>query len=141
MADLAGCRGWLHDFFRQEIAPCFPRVPLPPPSPLTRLVGTGGTMTILARMEGRMTDFVREKIEGMCFNPSQIREWMVRLWSLPLAQRREIIGLPANRADVMLMGTAICEAVMDCFPFGELYVSTRGLRFGAILRKRDDLVL
>jgi leucine dehydrogenase len=41
--------------------------------------------------------------------------------------------LPPNRADVIIMGVAIYEAVMQHFNLPELYVSTRGLRFGALL--------
>ena len=61
---------------------------------------------------------------------------MDRLWSLPLAQRRKISGLPAKRADVILMGVAICEAVMEHAGCLELYVSARGLRFGALLENQ-----
>ena len=42
-------------------------------------------------------------------------------------------GLPRNRADVILPGAAIYEAVMEEFGFAELRVSTRGLRFAAVL--------
>ena len=58
---------------------------------------------------------------------------MEKLWSLSLAQRREIAGVPANRADIVPMGVAIYEAVMDQFGFPEVFVSTRGLRFGALM--------
>jgi exopolyphosphatase/pppGpp-phosphohydrolase len=58
---------------------------------------------------------------------------MTDLWSRPLAQRKHIVGLPPSRADVILMGVAIYEAVMAHFDLGELCISTRGLRFGAVL--------
>jgi exopolyphosphatase/guanosine-5'-triphosphate,3'-diphosphate pyrophosphatase len=55
------------------------------------------------------------------------------LWSLPLAERRRLPGLPAERADVALTGAAIYEATMDSLGFAELRVTTRGLRFAAVL--------
>ena len=55
-----------------------------------------------------------------------------RLWSLPLSQRREITGLPANRADVALFGSLIYERVMNHFDYKQLQASTRGIRFGAL---------
>ena len=58
---------------------------------------------------------------------------MERLWSLPLAERRNIVGLPRKRADVILPGVVIYEAVMDAFGFSELRISTRGLRFAAVM--------
>jgi exopolyphosphatase / guanosine-5'-triphosphate,3'-diphosphate pyrophosphatase len=50
-----------------------------------------------------------------------------------LAQRKEVVGLPKNRADVILMGVAIYHAMMEEFGFPELRLSTRGLRFAAIM--------
>jgi exopolyphosphatase/guanosine-5'-triphosphate,3'-diphosphate pyrophosphatase len=55
------------------------------------------------------------------------------LWSLPLEQRRQLAGLPPNRADVILTGAVIYETVVEQFGFAELRISTRGLRFGAVL--------
>jgi exopolyphosphatase/pppGpp-phosphohydrolase len=55
------------------------------------------------------------------------------LWSLPLEERKHIVGLPPNRADVILMGVAIYEAIMEKFGFSELRISTRGLRFAAVM--------
>ena len=48
-------------------------------------------------------------------------------------QRREIPGLPKSRADVILTGVLIYEAVMEEFGFDELHISTRGLRFAAVM--------
>jgi exopolyphosphatase/pppGpp-phosphohydrolase len=55
------------------------------------------------------------------------------LWRLPLAERKEIVGLPKLRADVILTGVVIYEMVMAEFGFNELRVSTRGLRFAAVM--------
>ena len=52
---------------------------------------------------------------------------------MSLADRKQIIGLPKNRADVILMGTAIYEAVMEEYNLPELRISTRGLRFAALM--------
>jgi exopolyphosphatase/pppGpp-phosphohydrolase len=84
-------------------------------------------------MAGRLREFDRERIEGTRLTRQQILDWMVHLWSLSLANRKKIVGLPSKRADVILMGTAIYEAVMEQIDFAELFVSTRGLRFGALL--------
>ncbi|OLD94131.1 MAG: hypothetical protein AUI36_46655, partial [Cyanobacteria bacterium 13_1_40CM_2_61_4] len=135
VADLAGCRSWLQRFFNEEISPVLEALlggkGRLEACPTTQLVGTGGTVTILARMEARMPNFDRKQIEQTPLMRQQILDWMIRLWSLPLAERRKIVGLPAKRADVILTGAAIYEAVMEHFHFAQLDVSTRGLRFGA----------
>src|SRR5262249_51720047 len=101
-------------------------------SPLC-FVGTGGTATLLARMEADMTDYDRDQIEQTALSLERITLRVNQLWGLPLEERKKIIGLPANRADVILLGTAIYEAVMSEFDLSELRVSTRGLRFAALL--------
>jgi len=80
-----------------------------------------------------MEDFNRDRIEATCFRRQTILEYMVHLWSLPVAERKKIVGLPPKRADIIPFGVAIYEAVMEHFQFAELHVSTRGLRFGALL--------
>jgi exopolyphosphatase/guanosine-5'-triphosphate,3'-diphosphate pyrophosphatase len=98
------------------------------------LVGTGGTTTILARIEAGLDTFDRDMIEGQHLSRDRVIWHRDRLWSLPLAERRKIVGLPSNRADVILAGVAIYAAVMSVFEFPELRVSTRGLRFAGVMR-------
>lgn len=133
LADIANCRQWLADFFRQEITPALASALNEETTPGITLVGTGGTTTILARMQHKMTGFDREIIENTRLSRERVLDYVVHLWSLPLAERKKIPGLPPQRADVILMGAAIYEAVMTRFHFPELCVSTRGLRFGALL--------
>lgn len=140
LADLAGCRGWLLDFFSQRIAPALQTILGDVTRREARLVGTGGTTTILARMQKQLETFDREQIEGTRLTRAEVLNQMVHLWSLPLAARKKIIGLPAKRADIILMGVAIYEAVMEHLHFPEVYVSTRGLRYGAVLENKEQRV-
>jgi exopolyphosphatase/guanosine-5'-triphosphate,3'-diphosphate pyrophosphatase len=97
------------------------------------LVGTGGATTILARIHGGMTDFNRERIERIGLSFAEVRQHREGLWSLPIAARRQVPGLPPNRADVILYGAAIYESVMNSLHLDALRISTRGLRFAAVL--------
>lgn len=97
------------------------------------LVGTGGASTIMGRIEGRMNSFDRDRLEGMVLKLDQVRSLVGRLWALPLAERRWIIGLPKKRADVILTGAVIYEGVMEQLGFPEMRISTRGLRYGGLL--------
>jgi exopolyphosphatase/guanosine-5'-triphosphate,3'-diphosphate pyrophosphatase len=63
-----------------------------------------------------------------------LRRHVERLWGIPLEERKQIAGLPPNRADVILTGAAIYEAIMEEFDFAELRISTRGLRFAAVMQ-------
>jgi exopolyphosphatase/guanosine-5'-triphosphate,3'-diphosphate pyrophosphatase len=136
--ELAASRNWLEAFLEGKVRPDLERglkreVELHTLHHAVRLVGTGGTAAILARMENGMNDYDRERIEATRLSLKKVRGWVERLWSLPLAERREITGLPRERADVMLTGAVIYEAVMEAFGFAELRVSTRGLRFAAVM--------
>ena len=100
------------------------------------LLGTGGATTILARIHAGMADFNRDRIEAIRLTRADVQRHREKLWALPLAARREIPGLPPNRADVILFGVAIYEAVMRRLALDELRISTRGLRFAAVLDSR-----
>jgi exopolyphosphatase/pppGpp-phosphohydrolase len=99
-----------------------------------QLVGVGGTASILACMEAELNSFDRARIEATRLRADRVSWHLERLWSLPLDQRRNIVGLPKNRADIILMGVAVYQAVMEAFGFPELRISTRGLRFAALLQ-------
>jgi exopolyphosphatase / guanosine-5'-triphosphate,3'-diphosphate pyrophosphatase len=129
--DLRNCRAFLKDFFTGHIDPAT-EAAVRAKEGLT-LVGTGGTTTILARMEKKMTGFNREDIENTSISRERIGFWMERLWQLSIEDRKQIPGIPPNRADILPMGVAIYEAVMDHFGLGTVFVSSRGLRFGALL--------
>jgi exopolyphosphatase/guanosine-5'-triphosphate,3'-diphosphate pyrophosphatase len=136
--ELAECRQWLKSFLDQEVRSDLERAlkretKLASEPYTARLVGTGGTAVILARIEAQLNNYDRERIEAVRLSRAQVNGQLERLWSLPLAERKHIVGLPPERADVILTGVAIYDAVMDQFGFAELRVSTRGLRFAAVL--------
>jgi exopolyphosphatase/guanosine-5'-triphosphate,3'-diphosphate pyrophosphatase len=81
----------------------------------------------------------RARIEATRLSAARVSWHLERLWSLPLEERKKTIGLPRNRADVILMGVAIYQAVMEEFGFRELRVSTRGLRFAAVMDQNLSL--
>jgi exopolyphosphatase / guanosine-5'-triphosphate,3'-diphosphate pyrophosphatase len=129
---LVACRVWLRDFLKLQVIPLL-RPALASCQRPVQLVGTGGTATILARIQGRMTDFDREKIESTPITLNLIRTELESQWQMTLADRQKTVGLPPNRADVILTGMAIYEAIMEQLGFSALHVSTRGLRYWALL--------
>jgi exopolyphosphatase/guanosine-5'-triphosphate,3'-diphosphate pyrophosphatase len=149
-AELAACRQWLKDFLRKEVRPKLNHVMGDSKSRLeadhsllelaatgaggeVQLVGVGGTATILGCMEANLEAFDRARIEATRLSAARVSWHLERLWSLSLEARKKTIGLPKNRADVILMGVAIYQAVMEEFGFRELRISTRGLRFAALM--------
>lgn len=128
---LTETRRILRDFLIREVRPDF--LPLLDSSEQPEVVATGGTINILARMHLRTDEFIRERIDAALLTLEGLRQTTHNLWSLPLRARQQIPGLPPNRADVMLMGAAIFEAILDTFNLPRVAPCTRGLRFAALL--------
>jgi len=126
------CRDWLKDFLHYEVRPQLGPA-LKNVTGEIQLVGTGGNTSILARMEKKLDHFDREKIESAVLTFDQVVAHRKHLWKLPLAKRKEIMGLPKARADVILTGVLIYECVMAEFELSRLRISTRGLRFAAVM--------
>jgi exopolyphosphatase/guanosine-5'-triphosphate,3'-diphosphate pyrophosphatase len=137
---LTACRTWLARFLELELSstikPALDKVrDARSPEQAVQLVGTGGTASILACMEAKLSAFDRERLEATRLSRDRLRWHVDHLWSLPASERERIVGLPPNRADVILTGVAIFEAVMDYFDFQQLRVSTRGLRFAIVMEQ------
>ena len=129
---LMACRVWLRDYLKAQVVPLLKPALSAARRPV-RLVGTGGSATILGRIRAQLNDFDREKIDATTLTLGDIRDLVESHWQMTLSQRQNIVGLPADRADVILTGMAIYEAIMEQLGFKDLALSTRGLRYWALL--------
>lgn len=129
---LARVRSWLEEFLERDIRPgltaAFTEMGRP-----ERVLGIGGTTAILAMMEERQHGFDRNIVERARFQATPLRHRVESLWSQDLRTRQQIPGLPPERADVILFGAAIYDTILRVFDLPELGVSTRGLRYAALL--------
>jgi len=98
----------------------------------TRLVGVGGSATVLAAMEQRLEEFRREAVDGAVVSLDAVRDWERRLWAMPMEERRRVPGLPPPRADVILTGVSIYAAIMETLDYRQMTVSARGLRYAVM---------
>ena len=130
---LARCRALLRDFLEKQVVPGL-QPALRQCDAAPQLVGTSGTASILARIEAKSSKFDRNQIESTVLPIARLRSLLEQLWQLPLSVRRKTPGLPPDRADVILTGMAIYESIMARFGFEHLRISTRGLRYWALLR-------
>jgi exopolyphosphatase / guanosine-5'-triphosphate,3'-diphosphate pyrophosphatase len=92
----------------------------------SRMIGTGGTISTFARMEWGAVDHVKISREALLGS-------VQRLDAMPLAKRRKLAGLPADRADIIVAGGAVFLVAMEMLGADELTVSVRNLRYGALL--------
>lgn len=132
-AALAECLAGLRQLLAVEVGPrLHPALAALAERPL-EVVGPGGTTTFLARIHHATDRFDRTRFEATRFTVAELRELTRRLWRMTQGEREHLKGLPPNRADVILLGTAIYLAVLEEFSIPHLRVSTRGLRFGALM--------
>lgn len=131
--DLARCRSWLDDFLDREVRPALGDLAHAPAAGGPPWVAVGGTALILARIAAGLDDFDRRRIESLELTPDALRDLTERLWSLPLATRRTVRGLPPERADIILTGVGIHEAISRFLGGRSMRPSTRGLRYAALL--------
>jgi exopolyphosphatase/guanosine-5'-triphosphate,3'-diphosphate pyrophosphatase len=118
----------LDEFLDEQVTPKLGGLPLP-----KTLIGAGGTPVFLSRIFKERDDLAADEIESLRLSLPEVQSLTQRLWQIPLAERRELAGLPANRADVILFGAAIYEAVMMRCGFSKLRPTLRGVRYGALL--------
>jgi exopolyphosphatase/guanosine-5'-triphosphate,3'-diphosphate pyrophosphatase len=131
-ADLSRCRHQLLEFLLRELSSTLGEVLSHRGIP-NRTVGVGGSTALLALIHRGQREFDRELIEATTFHSDELSVLVERLWSLPIEQRRQLPGLPPERADVILIGAAIYEAILRAFRLPFLGVSLRGLRFAALM--------
>jgi exopolyphosphatase/guanosine-5'-triphosphate,3'-diphosphate pyrophosphatase len=134
-ADLALCRERVVDVLHWDVRPKLQPVLRSFCRRELRLAGVGGALKSLARLGASPASQGDGK--PICLELKQVRERVAWLWGLSARERRELDGLDPEKADVILSGALIYEAVMTEFGFSELFASERGLRDGALLAGPD----
>jgi exopolyphosphatase/guanosine-5'-triphosphate,3'-diphosphate pyrophosphatase len=98
----------------------------------SRVAGVGGTVVSLARIWKGLPSAKTEEVHGVRMSNSDCRQMLDRLSSLSIAQRKTLVGLDADRADIILAGAIILEQILSILAANELLVSIRGLRHGVL---------
>ncbi len=102
---------------------------------ITRLVGIGGTVTSLCAVMHKMEKFNPDIVQGSVISLKEVQQQIESYTSKTIEQRKTITGLQPKRADVILAGALILEAIMKRFNVEGLVVSDRGLRHGLTYEK------
>lgn len=102
------------------------------------LIGTAGTATTLAAVELGLPAYDPARVHGARLSRAAVARQLDRYLRLPVAERRGIVGLEPERADVIPAGTAIFLGLMDRAGADELIVSDRGVRWGLAYELLDQ---
>lgn len=97
------------------------------------LLGTSGTVTTIAGVHLDLPRYDRSQVDGTWLGAEQVRVVVDRLLAMPFAERAANPCIGVERADLVLAGCAILEAVRRAFPCDRLRVADRGLREGILV--------
>lgn len=99
-----------------------------------QMLGSCGTVTTLAGLNLGLSCYDRRRVDGVFLDFAEIRDVTARLLAMDHAGRAREGCIGHARADLVLAGCAILDAICRTWPVGRLRVADRGLRDG-ILRQ------
>ena len=97
-----------------------------------RLMGTSGTVTTLASVHLALPSYDRRAIDGLMVPTDAMRAISEMMSRMSLEERAELPCIGLDRADLVVAGCAILEAIMDIWPAKTLGVADRGIREGIL---------
>ncbi|RTE88902.1 MULTISPECIES: Ppx/GppA phosphatase family protein [Bradyrhizobium] len=103
------------------------------------LLGTSGTVTTLAGIHLNLARYDRRRIDSIWMNDSDITATINKLLGMSYEERASNSCISVERADLVLAGCAILDAIRRAFPLPRLRVADRGLREGMLVEMmRED---
>ena len=103
------------------------------------MLGTSGTVTTIAGVYLDLARYERRRVDGCWLNGQQVTDVVERLLAMSYEGRVANPCIGAERADLVLAGCAILEAIRRAFPCDRLRVADRGLREGMLVQMmRED---
>ena len=97
------------------------------------LVGTSGAITSLAGLHLGLRRYDRSRVDGLWLEEGDCRVAAERLLRLHPEARAAEPCIGPDRADLVLAGAAILQAVQETWPCRRVRVADRGLREGLLL--------
>ena len=99
---------------------------------MLRLLGTSGTVTTLASLHLDLPQYDRRAVDGLIVPAASMRSISAQLSSMSIAERQQLPCIGRERADLVVAGCAILEAILDLWPADRLGVADRGIREGIL---------
>lgn len=97
------------------------------------LLGTSGTVTTIAGVHLGLARYDRTRVDGIWISPEEVRNVTQSLLDMDYESRAAHPCVGQERADLVLAGCAIFEAIARAWPADRLRVADRGLREGILL--------
>lgn len=101
------------------------------------LLGTSGTVTTLAGIHLKLARYDRRLVDGLWMSDKEIDVVLESLLGMNYQQRAASPCIGRERADLVMAGCAILEAIRITWPARRLRVADRGLREGILTQLMD----
>lgn len=102
------------------------------------LIGTSGTVTTLAGVHLDLPRYDRRKVDGLWLSDTEVNAMQAKLLSWDFEGRASNPCIGPDRADLVLAGCAILEAIRRRWPARRMRVADRGLREGLLTDMMAD---
>ncbi len=96
------------------------------------LLGTSGTVTTIAGVHLNLPRYDRRAVDGLWLTSAEVDATVSRLKAMSYAERAANACIGQERADLVLAGCAILEAIRGHFPAERIRIADRGLREGML---------
>ncbi len=103
-----------------------------------QMLGTSGTVTTLAGMHQNLRRYDRSRVDGSFLELATIRRLSAEIAAMSYDQRLVHPCIGGQRADLVVAGCAILEALCGIWPVARLRVADRGLREGILYSLMHD---
>ncbi len=101
--------------------------------PNFHILGTSGTVTTIAGVYLELKRYQRKEVDGIWMGNSDVERVMQQLLAMSFAERAANPCIGLERADLVLAGCAIFEAIRRAFPSKRVRIADRGLREGILM--------
>ncbi len=98
------------------------------------LLGTSGTVTTIAGIHLGLARYDRRRVDGLWMDGADVRSSIATLQNMTYAERVANGCIGAERADLVLAGCAIFDAIWRAFPAQRVRIADRGLREGLLMQ-------
>jgi exopolyphosphatase/guanosine-5'-triphosphate,3'-diphosphate pyrophosphatase len=97
------------------------------------MLGTSGTVTTIAGVHLRLRRYDRRRVDGCWLSDDEVSRVVDELLAMSFEERAANPCIGVERADLVLAGCAILDAIRRSFPCPRLRVADRGLREGMLV--------
>jgi exopolyphosphatase/guanosine-5'-triphosphate,3'-diphosphate pyrophosphatase len=97
------------------------------------MLGSSGTVTTLAGIHLGLPRYDRSQVDGVAVTYDDMRAVSRRIVDMDVAGRLAHPCIGRSRADLVVAGCAILDAILQAWPVDQVRIADRGVREGILL--------